>query len=121
MSLLVLGGCGGGGSNPAPTGAGSGGNTTTADGTAAPIESAIPPVGAATPESPAPAGETPAGATAPVTLPPKPTAQDIQNAVLAITAQLSAPPAPGMAPVPLTREEIKAIVKEQLKALGINY
>lgn len=58
---------------------------------------------------------------APVTLPPNPTAADVQRVIAGITAQLLAPANPTASTTPMTKEQVEAQVREQLRQLGINF
>jgi hypothetical protein len=78
---------------------------------------------ATTPNAPS-APPTTAGkgsTSAPVTVPTQPTAQDIQRVIAGITAEVLAPANASASTKPLTKEEVEAKVREQLKQLGINY
>ena len=55
-----------------------------------------------------------------VTLPAQPTVEDIQKVIAGITAQVMAPSNTSASTKPLTREEVDALVREQLWLLGIH-
>jgi hypothetical protein len=56
-----------------------------------------------------------------VTVPNQPTPQDIQKAIAAITAEVLAPATSSASTAPLTKEQVEAQVREQMKKLGINF
>ena len=55
-----------------------------------------------------------------LTLPAQPTVQDVQKVLAGIMAQM-APPAGAATTVPLTKEQVEAELREQLRLLGISY
>jgi len=75
----------------------------------------------ATTKAPA-ATAAPAATGAPsVTIPAQPTAQDIQKVIAGITAEVLAPANTSASTQPLTKEQVEAKVREQLKQLGITF
>lgn len=56
-----------------------------------------------------------------VTVPAQPTPQDIQKVIAGITAEVLAPADTTASTKPLTKEEVEAKLREQLKQLGITY
>lgn len=56
-----------------------------------------------------------------VTVPANPTPADIQRVIAGITAEVLAPPNASVSTQPLTKEQVEAKVREQLKQLGINF
>lgn len=64
-------------------------------------------------------GKAAAAVTAP-SIPPQPSVQDIQRIIAGITAQVTASAAGNGGTAPLTKEQIEAQVRAQLKQLGIN-
>jgi hypothetical protein len=66
--------------------------------------------------------KAPAATAAPsVTVPAQPTAQDIQKVIAGITAEVLAPANTSANTQPLTKEQVEAKVREQLKQLGITF
>ena len=66
--------------------------------------------------------KAPAATAAPsVTVPAQPTAQDIQKVIAGITAEVLAPANTSASTQPLTKEQVEAKVREQLKQLGITF
>ena len=60
--------------------------------------------------------------TAPLnSIPPTPSAQDIQKIIAAIAAPVAAPADSTATTAPLTKEQVEAQLREQLKLLGITY
>ena len=55
-----------------------------------------------------------------LSLPPKPTVQDVQKVLAGIMAQMT-PPAGAAPTAPLTTEQVEAELREQLRLLGITY
>ncbi len=85
--------------------------------TVVPNVPAVPPAEGETPPATTEGAAAPAGAPAPV----PPSAQDIQNVIASITSQVLAPADTTAGTAPLTKEEIMAEVRAQLKLLGIEY
>ncbi len=85
---------------------------------AAPAGSAAKAPGAPAPTANTP-GTAPAAATSP-SVPPSPSVQDVQRIIAGITAQVTASAAGKGGAAPLTKEQIEAQVRAQLKQLGIN-
>lgn len=56
-----------------------------------------------------------------VTVPAQPTPQDIQKVIAGITAEVLAPANTSASTQPLTKEQVEAKVREQLKQLGITF
>lgn len=94
--------------------------------TAAPVSPVTQPA-QSPPASTKPAGTTattakaPHASSAPVAVPAKPTAEDIQKVIAGITAEVLSPANPTVSTTPLTKEQVEAQVREQLKKLGITY
>ena len=92
----------------------------------APGTSLVPPTDAPStapandPGTPDAAQTPPPDATSLATI-PQPTAQDLQNLIAGITAQIQAPTDSSGTAVRLTQEQVEAQVREQLKQLGITY
>lgn len=101
--------------------------------TSAPDVTAAAPVFPVTQPAQAPPPSTkPAGTTAtkakaseassdPVTAPTRLTPAEIQKVIAGITAEVLAPANPTASTTPLTKEQVEAQVREQLKKLGITY
>ncbi|MDQ6728361.1 MAG: hypothetical protein M3066_19690 [Actinomycetota bacterium] len=62
-----------------------------------------------------------AGTAQPLDLPAHPTAEDVQRVLAGITAQMLAPASTTASAQPLTKEQVEAQLREQLKQLGINF
>lgn len=113
----VAGAPSGEGSSPAVTAIGPGVQGTT-PAPAAPAGSEAKAPSAPGPTAKAP-GTAPAAATPP-SIPPQPSVQDIQQIIAGITAQVTNSAAGNGGIAPLTKEQIEAQVRAQLKQLGIN-
>ncbi|HWI05115.1 MAG TPA: hypothetical protein VNT52_14990 [Acidimicrobiales bacterium] len=104
--------------------------TTTVGATASTLAGTVPPAPPAA-EGKAPAttpttvkartaATTPAAKAAPVSsVPAKATPEEVQKVIAGIMAQLKAPPANAGTTTRLTDEQVEAMVREQLKQLGI--
>lgn len=94
----------------------------------APVDAATAPTGPGTQPASTPAKAPPTTAKAAtgkagavVTVPANPTPEDVQKVIAGITAEVLAPSGTSAGTKPLTREEVEARVREQLKKLGINF
>jgi hypothetical protein len=56
-----------------------------------------------------------------VTIPAQPTAQDLERVMAAITASMAPPAGTTGTTAPLTKEQVEAQLREQLRLLGITY
>jgi len=117
----------GGGNDPArPVVSQATGDSSAPDVTAvAPVSPGTEPAQSPPPPTKA-AGTTATGAkaseasSAPGAVPGQPTAADIQRVIAGITADVLSPPN-SVSTTPLTKEQVEAQVREQLKKLGITY
>jgi hypothetical protein len=117
----------GGGNDPArPVVSRAAGDSSAPDVTAvAPVSPGTEPAQSPPPPT-KPAGTTATGAkaseasSAPGAVPGQPTAADIQRVIAGITADVLSPPN-SVSTTPLTKEQVEAQVREQLKKLGITY
>lgn len=81
-----------------------------------------PSAATAPPTGPVVASDVPATQTAPLaTIPAQSTTPDLERIMAAITASMAPPPGTSATTAPLTREQVEAQLREQLRMLGITY
>ena len=56
-----------------------------------------------------------------VTLPARPTVQDVQKVLAGVMASMAPPAGTAATTAPLTKEQVEAQLREQLKLLGVTY